>query len=215
MDLEDEARLLGQILSLIRCGQLEKAQQLCIHCGQPWRAATLEGWKLYHNPNLNVEGESRVLLPTEGNPNRDLWKLAAWRMSEDVRVPQLTRTTYAVLCGHLQSMLPSMLTWSDWLWAHLKAMIDVRIEEEIRERVDRQFIDMPASYWSNKLSLAQIFTVLASCPDLSVRTEHAEEFPTVQRALILDDMATLYSILVSWTRQHKDLPSPKSPLLLR
>jgi len=96
---------MGQILSLVRCGQLEQAQQLCKHCGQPWRAATLEGWKLFHNPNLNVEGESRVLLPTEGNPNRDLWKLAAWRMAEDKRVPQTMRTTYAALCGHLQVIL--------------------------------------------------------------------------------------------------------------
>ena len=31
-----------------------KAQHLCEKCGQSWRAATLEGWKLWHDPN--VEG---------------------------------------------------------------------------------------------------------------------------------------------------------------
>lgn len=30
-----------------------KAQRLCKRCGQAWRAATLEGWKLYHDPNVN------------------------------------------------------------------------------------------------------------------------------------------------------------------
>ena len=30
-----------------------QAQELCVECKQPWRATTLEGWKLYHDPNLN------------------------------------------------------------------------------------------------------------------------------------------------------------------
>jgi nuclear pore complex protein Nup107 len=28
-----------------------KAQELCERCGQAWRAATLEGWKLWHDSN--------------------------------------------------------------------------------------------------------------------------------------------------------------------
>ena len=35
---------------------LSQAQELCIKCGQAWRAATMEGWKLYHNPNSNNKG---------------------------------------------------------------------------------------------------------------------------------------------------------------
>jgi len=108
-----------------------------------------------------------------------------------------------------------MQTWSDWLWAHLRAMIDVRIEEEIREHVDRQYLEMPGTYWSNKMNLVQIFATLAACPNPQVRAEHAEDFPTVQRALVLDDMVTLYATLATWARQHKELPTHKSPLLLR
>ncbi|XP_059484595.1 nuclear pore complex protein Nup107 [Neocloeon triangulifer] len=215
LDAEDEAILLGQILSHVRCGQLDLAQRLCVHCGQPWRAATLEGWRLYHDPNLSKDQDTGVLEAVEGNPNRDLWKLAAWHMSKDPRLPQTARTTYAALCGHLQAMLPSMATWADWLWAHLRAMIDVRIEEEIRERVDKQFVEMPNNYWANKMSQAQIFAALASSIDPKVRAEHADDFPTLQRFIILDDVATLYSTLAAWTRQHANLPSQKSPLLLR
>ena len=36
------------------CFIVFKAQHLCEKCGQSWRAATLEGWKLWHDPN--VEG---------------------------------------------------------------------------------------------------------------------------------------------------------------
>ena len=29
-----------------------QAQELCVKCGQAWKAVTLNGWKLYHDPNL-------------------------------------------------------------------------------------------------------------------------------------------------------------------
>jgi nuclear pore complex protein Nup107 len=34
------------------CGFLEEGQELCVRVGQSWRAATLEGWRLYHDPNF-------------------------------------------------------------------------------------------------------------------------------------------------------------------
>lgn len=34
-----------------RC--VSQAQELCLQCGQPWRAAALEGWKLHHDPNVD------------------------------------------------------------------------------------------------------------------------------------------------------------------
>lgn len=40
----------------MRAGQLAKAQELCVKLGEPWRAASIEGWKLYHDPNY---GKSR------------------------------------------------------------------------------------------------------------------------------------------------------------
>lgn len=38
-----------------------QAQHLCEKCGQSWRAATLEGWKLWHDANLDG-GKMIVLL---------------------------------------------------------------------------------------------------------------------------------------------------------
>ena len=46
-------------------------QDLCIRLGQAWRAATLEGWKLFHDPNYQsgTDGHGDKL-PTEGNKYR-------------------------------------------------------------------------------------------------------------------------------------------------
>ena len=47
------------LFACIRAGQLTEAQELCVKCGQAWRAATLEGWKLYHDPNYG-KGEEEM-----------------------------------------------------------------------------------------------------------------------------------------------------------
>lgn len=62
-----------QIFAEIRCGRLDAAQLLCCHCGQPWRAAELEGWRLLHDPNYEsapTAGTQLAKMPVEGNPNR-------------------------------------------------------------------------------------------------------------------------------------------------
>lgn len=61
-----------QLYLEVRCGRLEQAQTLCLRCGQPWRAATFEGWRLFHDPNyerFSTEKRDNIL-PIEGNPNR-------------------------------------------------------------------------------------------------------------------------------------------------
>ena len=58
---EDEARLLREVFMMIRAGQMKEAQRLCEKCGQSWRAATLEGWRLYHDENMKG-GRAYVIL---------------------------------------------------------------------------------------------------------------------------------------------------------
>lgn len=69
-----------------------------MHCGQPWRAACLLGWIPNHDPNYN-NPSTDTKLPIEGNPNRSLWKMCAWELSQDKRVGKdlfntLTATLY-------------------------------------------------------------------------------------------------------------------------
>lgn len=85
LDVEDEKRLLKHLFVYIRAGKLQEAQELCIKCGQAWRAATMEGWKLYHNSNTRSEGPvNGNIEAVEGNCNRDIWKNCCWGLSEQV-----------------------------------------------------------------------------------------------------------------------------------
>ena len=84
LDQEDEARLVRALFGCVRCGLLEDGQELCARVGQSWRAATLEGWKLYHDPNYErgTDGAGDKL-PAEGNKHRDVWKMVAWGLTQD------------------------------------------------------------------------------------------------------------------------------------
>ena len=78
LDQEDEARLVRALFGCVRCGLLEDGQELCARVGLSWPAATLEGWKPYHDPNYErgTDGAGDKL-PAEGNKHRDVWKMVA------------------------------------------------------------------------------------------------------------------------------------------
>ena len=81
---------------------------------------------------------------------RDIWKLMAWQMAEDKRMPIHSRATFAALSGHLSSLLAVSQTWDDMLWAYLRVIVDVRVEKEMRNISLRQYVPLPESYWSNE-----------------------------------------------------------------
>lgn len=86
LDEEDDERLAKKVFSDIRCGKFDDAQNLCLHCGQGWRAALFEGWRLHHDPNANhfESTDKNVRYHIEGNENRDLWKCMAWKYCQHV-----------------------------------------------------------------------------------------------------------------------------------
>lgn len=76
---------------------------MCVQCGHPWRAALLEGWRLFHDPNVEYENNfpqsdpnasqesSRIVAlaeqkyeEVEGNVYRDDWKLMAFNYCQQV-----------------------------------------------------------------------------------------------------------------------------------
>ncbi|XP_067007328.1 nuclear pore complex protein Nup107 [Anabrus simplex] len=201
LDKEDEAKLVKAVFVEIRCGRLEEAQTLCIHCGQPWRAASLEGWRLFHDPNYKLPvTSSSEKLPVEGNPNRDLWKLVAWRLASDVRLPPYARATHAALCGHLDALDAVCHTWSDKLWAYLRVIVDIRVEEEIRACMPRSYIPMPDAYWKYKLSVEEVFTKLSASDDPSISADAANPEHLVQKYLILDQISPLMESMIEWIK---------------
>ena len=85
LDVQDQHQMLKTMFLCVRAGLLETAQDLAVKMGQSWRAAALEGWKLFHDPNYDA-GDRRPdeKSVAEGNKNRDIWKKVVWKM---IQVP--------------------------------------------------------------------------------------------------------------------------------
>ncbi|PSN53012.1 Nuclear pore complex protein 107 [Blattella germanica] len=210
IDMEDEARLIREVFIHIRCGKLQEAQSLCVHTGQEWRAAALEGWRLYHDPNYDLQRglNADEKLPVEGNPNRDIWKLMAWQMAEDKRMPIYARATFAALSGHLSALTSVCKTWEDFLWAYLRVAVDIRVEKEIRASSIRHYVELPDTYWSNEMDIEEVFSELAAKKDVYLQKE-SDMLHKVQQFLIMDQVGVLMEEMERWLKVRTELDSQK------
>ncbi|XP_011497045.1 PREDICTED: nuclear pore complex protein Nup107 [Ceratosolen solmsi marchali] len=190
LDREDDARLEKRMLIEVRCGRLQKAQALAIHCGQQWRAACLLGWTPYHDPNY-INPLSDTKLPIEGNPNRSLWKLCAWELSNDVRVGQYYRAIYSSLCGNVNQLLTIANSWQDGLWAYMKTLLDIKVEAEVRGFMPKTYIALPDEYWKGENTLDDIFDELEASNNIVISAQASDPAHRIQKYLILDEVATL------------------------
>uniref|UniRef100_A0A182Q2M3 Nuclear pore complex protein n=1 Tax=Anopheles farauti TaxID=69004 RepID=A0A182Q2M3_9DIPT len=200
LDTEDQSRLSVQVFQEIRRGRLSEAQAKCEHCGQAWKAAVLEGWRLHHDPNYEAENTTLMRDPIEGNPRRDLWKKFAWQMAESRALDPYTKATIGSLCGHLDSMVEvlSEHTWYDMLWAYLKVQIDIRVESEIRSHCIKSYLPMPDRYWNGKLSLEQIFDALEAHKSARISFAAKDVDKVIQKYIMLDDIPELMRIVDGW-----------------
>ncbi|XP_036155532.1 nuclear pore complex protein Nup107 isoform X4 [Myotis myotis] len=206
LDREDEVRLLKYLFTLIRAGMTEEAQRLCKRCGQAWRAATLEGWKLYHDPNVNGGTE---LEPVEGNPYRCIWKISCWRMAEDELFNRYERAIYAALSGNLKQLLPVCDTWEDTVWAYFRVMVDSLVEQEIRTSVITldETEELPREYLETNWTLEKVFEELQATDKKRVLEENQEHYHIVQKFLILGDIDGLMDEFSKWlSKSRNNLP---------
>ncbi|XP_032220612.2 nuclear pore complex protein Nup107 isoform X2 [Nematostella vectensis] len=200
LDMEDEARLLRYLFVCIRAGKFEEAQRLCIESGQSWRAATLEGWKLYHDSNMEGVADNGKLQEIEGNPNRDIWKAMTWNMASEDKFSLYEKAMYAVYCGNLTQLLPAGNSWEDYLWAYYKVMVDVRVEQELRlnSRKDRPLEPLPSAYWDQVLTPEKVFAELKACPNETIRRSAELPHHVIQTCIILNDIDGLLEIMNKW-----------------
>lgn len=211
LDTEDQKRLTRHVFNAVRQGKIDEAQRLTEHCGQPWQAALLEGWRLFHDPNMDSnEAAKDIKQPVEGNPRRDLWKRCAYAMADSLKLDDYTRGIAGSLCGHIES-LTNVLgdDWWDLLWAHLKVQIDIRVESEIRSLCSKPYCSMPEKYWDGKISLEQIFAELDANQNLNVKATARSTMAMIQKLLILDDIAGLME------HMNRSLDSDATPQTLR
>jgi hypothetical protein len=66
-----------------------------------YKAVALEGWRLFHDPNISSLCQGGICAPVVGNPNRDLWKTVCWRLASDVGavLPSAAQLFYFVFLG--------------------------------------------------------------------------------------------------------------------
>lgn len=157
LDAEDQDRLIKHVFALVRAGQVEEAQALCISAGQCWRAAALDGWRLHNDPNyVNTD----VREPIEGNAARGLWKRCCWEMCSSPYISAEERALYGALSGNLSALLPVCNTWHHLLWAHIKVHLDQCIEKELCEATGSDNL-IPPSYWVKTLDMHHIIDTMA------------------------------------------------------
>ncbi|XP_046992002.1 nuclear pore complex protein Nup107 [Schistocerca americana] len=202
LDEKDDSRLEMVMFNRIRSGCLDEAQLLCRQCGCFWRAVLLEGWRLYHDPNYDetpVDDETVTeKKPTEGNYRRDLWKLMTWQTIETKQLRPYMNGVLGAFCGHLKSLLEVSKTWADMLWSHMRVVVDIKVEKEIRAAASRKYEPMPEEYWANMKSVKEIFSELASSEDPSIKLTANEPMCVVQQMLIMDEIALLMEKISCW-----------------
>ncbi|XP_078455539.1 nuclear pore complex protein Nup107 isoform X1 [Lampetra fluviatilis] len=208
LDQEDEAKLLKHLFCLIRAGMVEEAERQCRRCGQAWRAATLEGWKLYHDPNYDGVGSDGELQPVEGNPYRDVWRSCCWRMAEEEQFNRHERAIYAALSGNLKQILPVCESWEDCVWAYFRVLVDQLVEAEVRTLVTRprELVNLPADGTTLDLTTEKIFEDLQATDNTRVLDEMKEPFHIIQKYIILSDIDGLLGEFSQWLSQTATLP---------
>uniref|UniRef100_A0A3Q0SPI5 Nuclear pore complex protein n=1 Tax=Amphilophus citrinellus TaxID=61819 RepID=A0A3Q0SPI5_AMPCI len=207
LDREDDARLLKNLFTLIRAGMTEEAQRLCKRCGQAWRAATLEGWKLYHDPNMT--SGSVELQPVEGNPHRGIWKACCWRMAEEEQLNRYERAIYASLSGNLKPLLAVCDSWEDCVWAYFRVMVDSLVEKDLMSSgmAHQEVETLPREYLEANWTMEKVFEELQASESKRVLEETREHYHVIQRFVILGDLDGLLEEFSDWLTASKPLPS--------
>lgn len=199
LDEKDELSFSKHLFACICAGQLSKAQDLCVECGQPWKAAVLEGWKLLHDPNKGKRMDDE-LLPIEGNLMRTKWKLSCWEMLKDPDYNLYEKAVFSALCGNLRLLLPACQSWLDYTWAYFKVMVDVLTEQSLRSvpRPDEELDDLPSEYWTVPFTSEAIFREIDASPSPLIQKQRQEHFYQVQKLVILDDLKGLVTLMHGW-----------------
>uniref|UniRef100_A0A4W6CP34 Nuclear pore complex protein n=1 Tax=Lates calcarifer TaxID=8187 RepID=A0A4W6CP34_LATCA len=195
------------LFTLIRAGMTEEAQRLCKRCGQAWRAATLEGWKLYHDPNMT--SGSIELQPVEGNPQRGIWKACCWRMAEEEQLNRYERAIYASLSGNLKPLLAVCESWEDCVWAYFRVMVDSLVEKDLMSSgmAHQEVETLPREYLEANWTMEKVFEELQASESKRVLEETKEHYHIIQKFVILGDLDGLLEEFSDWLTASKPLPS--------
>lgn len=207
LDQEDELLLLQRMFACIRAGDFNQAQEICINYGQSWRAATLEGWRLYHDPNFESLTTHETIQPVEGNLYRDVWKQTCWDMCQEEKYNIYEKAIYAALSGNLNALLPVSRSWGDYVWAYFRTYVDQMVEQEVHFLSQRKKEELPPNYLNKRLDPEIIFKDIEACDNEVIRKESNLYFNVIQKLIILNDIDSLINKMYEWLTHDQTLPS--------
>ncbi|KAF8573972.1 hypothetical protein K439DRAFT_890278 [Ramaria rubella] len=126
----------------IRAGQSEEAMELCSSARRPWRAAALQGYKLFDWASLsNSFGKDDDTMDHDsvrevsGNKRRRLWKVSCTAAALNKQLPVSERVLHAALAPSPQTLgvltKEACKTWEDHLWARVSALCEEKLTEEM------------------------------------------------------------------------------------
>lgn len=126
-------------------------------------------------------------------------------MAESPKTNDYTRAYLGIFCGHLDSLKNLKIlnnSWFDMLWLYLKVQIDIRVETELRSTLGKSYMDMPQKYWTNKMTIEEIFAELSTRDNIRAVAEH--QMTIIRKYLILDDFHELMRNIDQWIDGLKD-----------
>ncbi|XP_016349326.1 nuclear pore complex protein Nup107-like [Sinocyclocheilus anshuiensis] len=202
LDREDDTRLLKNLFNLIRAGMTDEAQRLCKRCGQAWRAATLEGWKLYHDPNIN--GGRHNFCECFGHSERFCFVLLYQEQFN-----KYERAIYAALSGNLKQLLPVCESWEDTVWAYFRVMVDTLVEQEICSSGlgSEELEELPREFLETNWTLEKVFEELQATESKRVLDATKEHYHLIQKLVILGDLDGLLEEFNDWLGRSTALPA--------
>ncbi|XP_075741227.1 nuclear pore complex protein Nup107-like [Rhipicephalus microplus] len=106
-------------------------------------------------------------------------------------------------------MLPACTTWEDQLWARMRAVVDVCVEQELRtaKQRDRSLGPLPPGYPSDRRTFEAIFRDLRAAVGAS-GTRHQEITHILQRGVVLGDADYLVEEIHDWVTSQAIEPPP-------
>ncbi|KAL1429752.1 hypothetical protein MTO96_015782 [Rhipicephalus appendiculatus] len=198
LERDDECRLFRSVFFHLRAGQLQRAQQLAAGNGHHWLAAAVEGWRPYHGRNSSVMGAGATQ-PAEGNLYRDLWKRDCWDAASNPTCSLYLRAMYGALSGNVQAMLPTCTTWQDQLWARMRALVDVCVEQELHTVAQeaRNLEPLPPGYPNDRGIFVAVFRDVQAAVNTTDMRER-EIMRILQRCVVLGDALSMVEEMHDW-----------------
>ncbi|KAL3175121.1 hypothetical protein MRX96_040515 [Rhipicephalus microplus] len=205
-----EFLLFRSVFFHLRAGQLKRAKELAADNGYRWLAAVIEECRPCHDLHNASTVGAGFKQPAQGTFYRDLWMRACWRAACSPRCSLYKRAVYGALSGNLQAMLPACTTWEDQLWARMRAVVDVCVEQELRtaKQQDRSLGPLPPGYPSDRGTFETVFRDLREAVGTRGK-RHQEIAHIVQRGVVLGDADDLIEEIHYWVIRQVD----KTPLL--